>query len=335
MKSPFTGGAAKLEKEPRVLEYRKDSFEVLYHYYVCVDTGEQFTTTEIDTLNINQVHNKYREKYGIPFTDEIKSIREKYGLSAAKMSEVLGLGANVYRNYEAGEIPSVATGRLIRLAEDPEEFKKLLEMSKNSLELHEYEKVKKKIDHAQTGWGKVEEMWLGVLFGSDYPNIHNGYRIPSLERVGNMVRFFAQENKPFTTALNKLMFYADFGHYKNYGQSISGVYYKALPKGPVPENYGSLYNYLANRDFFKVEEVSFNDFVGDQFKTDDEVVFDAESGPFTESEISVLKKVSARFKGLSTKKIVEISHEEPAWQANVDEYHRISFEYGFDLKNID
>jgi len=77
MKSPFTSGATKLAREPRVLEYRKNSFEVLYNYYVCVDTNEQFTTPDIDTLNFNQVHNKYRGKYGIPFTDEIKNIGEK------------------------------------------------------------------------------------------------------------------------------------------------------------------------------------------------------------------------------------------------------------------
>lgn len=335
MKSPFTGGATKLEKEPRVLEYRKDSFEVLYHYYVCVDTDEQFTTTEIDTLNLNQVHNKYREKYGIPFTDEIRNIREKYGLSAAKMSEVLGLGANVYRNYEAGEMPSVATGRLIRLAEAAEEFGKLLEMSRNSLEQNEYDKVKKKVDHARGGWGKVEEMWKGWLFGNDYPNIHNGYRVPTLEKVGNMVRFFAHRNMPYTTALNKLMFYSDFGHFKKYGQSISGVYYKAIQKGPVPENYGGIYNHIVNSGFARVEEMDFGEFVGERFVTEGVVVFDAENGPFTTTELSVLENVSERFKGLSTKKIVEISHEEPAWQDNVDDYHRISFKYGFELKNID
>jgi hypothetical protein len=38
---------------------------------------------------------------------------------------------------------------------------------------------------------------------------------------------------------------------------------------------------------------------------------------------------------LTTKQIVEISHQEPAWQDNIDEYQRISFEYGFDLRNID
>jgi putative zinc finger/helix-turn-helix YgiT family protein len=333
MKSPFTGGRVKLEKEPRAFDYRKESFEVFYHYYVCEDTAERFTTTEIDTLNLNQVHNMYRARYGIPFTDEIIAIREKYGLSAAKMSEVIGLGANVFRNYEAGEMPSVATGRLIRLAEDPREFQKLLEMSKNSLEQNEYDRVKKKIDHALVGWGKLEERLHEWLFGNPYPNIYNGYRIPSLERIGCMIQYFAQENEPFTTALNKLMFYADFVHFKQYGQGISGICYKALAKGPVPENYGGLYNCVVNQAFVIVEEKDFGEFVGERFLTSG--VWVPEDGLFTETELAVLEKVSKRFKGLSTKKIVDISHEEPAWKDNVDESNRISFAYSFDLKSVD
>jgi len=251
------------------------------------------------------------------------------------MSEVLGLGANIYRSYEAGEMPSVATGRLIRLAQDPKEFAKLLEMSRNALEPHEYERVKKKIEHTQSGSGQVEELWRAWLLGNDYPNIHNGYRIASLERVGNMVRFFAQRNKPFTTALNKFMFYADFGHFKKYGQSISGIYYKALPKGPVPENYGGIYNHVVNKGYAKLEEMDFGEFVGERFFTDDIVIFDAEEGPFTKTELEMMESVSEKFKGLSTKQIVLKSHEEPAWQENVDDYNRISFEYGFELRNID
>jgi putative zinc finger/helix-turn-helix YgiT family protein len=332
MKSPFTGGNAELKKEPRVLEYRKDPFEILYHYYQCEDSGEQFTTTEIDTLNINQVHNKYREKYGIPFTDEIRDIREKYGLSATKMSEVLGLGVNVYRNYEAGEMPSVATGRLIRLAQVPDEFMRLLEMSKNALQPVEYEKVKKKVDSVKHGWGKMEELTQKLLFGHGLPNIYTGYRVPDLKRIGAMIRYFAAQNKPFTTALNKLMFYADFCHFKEFGHSISGISYKALPKGPVPENYGSIYNYAVGHDFVKVEEKAFKDFVGDQFFIDGSVA--EEDLPFSETELRVLHKVSGRFKGKTTREIVDISHEEPAWVDNADECGRISFEYGFDLKNI-
>lgn len=335
MKSPFTGGAAKLEKEVRGFEYRKDMFSVLFHFYICIDTGEQFTTTAIDTLNVNQVHHKYREKYGIPFIDEIRNIRRKYGLSAAKMSEVLGLGANIYRNYEAGEMPSVSTGRLIRLAEDPEEFRKLFEMSRNTLESPEYERVRKKIEQTQGGREKEEIRWKSWLVGNMYPNIFNGYRVACLERVGSMVHFFAKRNAPFTTALNKLMFYADFGHFKKYGNSISGIYYKALPKGPVPENYGGIYNHVINAGYAKIEEVDFADFVGERFITDEAVVIELNDVLFSTSEIEMLMYVSDKFKGKNTRQIVDISHEEPAWQQNIDDFNRISFEYGFELKNID
>lgn len=335
MKSPFTGGAAVLKKESRVLEFRKDSFEVSYHYYVCVDSGEQFTTTDIDTLNITQVHNKYREKYGIPFTDEIKNIREKYGLSAFKMSEVLGLGVNVYRNYEAGEMPSVATGRLIRLAQDATEFAKLVEMSRNALEPHEYARVKKKLDQNRDGGMRPEESWSDLLFGSGFPTIHNGFRVPSLAKVSAMVHFFAKHNRPFTTALNKLMFYADFGHYKKYGQGISGIYYKAIQRGPVPENYGALYSHVVNNHGAWVEEVDFGDYVGERFVADDAMSRQPDEELFTTTELDMLARVSDRFKGLSTKEIVDISHEEPAWQQNINERNRISFDYGFELKNVE
>ena len=261
MKSPFTGGEAKLMKEPRVLTYRKDPFEVMYHYYKCVDSDEQFTTTEIDTLNINQIHNKYREKYGIPFIDEIRDIRERYGLSATKMSEVLGLGINIYRNYEAGEMPSVATGRLIRLAQVPEEFMKLLEMSKNALEPSEYEKVKKKVDSAKHGWGKVEQLTHKLLFCTNLPNIYTGYKIPDLKKIGAMIRYFAAMNSPFTTAMNKLMFYADFCPFKKFGYSISGMSYKALPQGSSTRKlWRYVYNYAVNNGFTKIEEEGFQGF---------------------------------------------------------------------------
>lgn len=336
MESPFADADASLAKEPRFFEFRKESFEILYHYYVCNETGEQFTTAEIDVLNQNQVHNKYREKFGVPFVDEIREIREKYELSAAKMSEVLGLGANVYRNYEAGEMPSVATGRLIRLAGDPKEFCQLLEMSKNALETHEYERVKRKVDHAKGGWGAVQEMQMNWLFGTKFPNLMNGYRVPSLKRIGNMVRYFACQLGPYTTVLNKLMFYADFGHFKKYGQSISGLQYKAIQLGPVPEKYRTVYDQLLNAGYADVQEVDFGEFTGEKFIAPamNESQREELEEVFSEIELETLKGVADRFMGKSRKEVVEISHQEEAWRDNVDAFGRINFEYSFDLKNI-
>src|SRR5260221_9174656 len=102
MKSPFTNGEATLKQEKKELEFRKDKFTVNQFFFKCDDIGEEFTTDELDQTNVNQLYNQYREKYGVPFPDEIKEIREQYGLSATKMSEILGFGVNSYRQYEGG-----------------------------------------------------------------------------------------------------------------------------------------------------------------------------------------------------------------------------------------
>jgi len=333
MESPFTGGKATLKKEKRNLDFRKESFDILYHFYQCADTAETFVDEIVESLNLNQVYNKYRERYGIPFTEEIISIREQYGLSATKMSEVLGLGINSYRNYESGEIPSVATGRLIRLAQDPREFRKLLEMSRKTLDVHEFNKVNKKIDHALSGFGLVEKAWNIWLTGNDTPDIFNGYKMPSIEKVGCMVNYFAHFHKPFTTALNKLLFYSDFFHFKVNGHSISGLNYKALPKGPVPKNYGGIYNQIVNEGYAFVEEVDFETYVGDRFIPNLDKKTDC-TNVFTPEELKTLESVTNRFKGLNTRQIVDLSHEESGWQDNVDNLDRISFEYAFELRHI-
>jgi len=145
MKSPFTDGEATLQYEKRELEFRKDVFTVTQFYYRCSDTKEEFTTDELDQINVNQLYNQYRERYGVPFPDEIKEIREQYGLSATKMSEILGFGVNSYRQYEGGDIPTVASGRLIQAAKDPEEFKKFLDDSKAVLTDREYKRFSERV----------------------------------------------------------------------------------------------------------------------------------------------------------------------------------------------
>lgn len=100
MISPFTGGHATLKYEKRKLEYRKEKYSYVAQFYEDDETHEQFTTTEMDEANLAQVYNQYRATHSIPFVDEIVALRERYGLSALKMSAILGFGVNQYRQYE-------------------------------------------------------------------------------------------------------------------------------------------------------------------------------------------------------------------------------------------
>ena len=141
MKSPFTGGNAILKTEKAELEFRREKFQYISLYYLCEDTNERFTTTEIDTLNLSQVYNQYRVKYGIPFPDEIKNIRKMYDLPASKMSAILGFGDNQYRLYENGDIPSEANGKILSLINNKDVFRSFVENAKNQLETKEYQKI--------------------------------------------------------------------------------------------------------------------------------------------------------------------------------------------------
>ncbi|WP_212001767.1 type II toxin-antitoxin system antitoxin SocA domain-containing protein [Chitinophaga sp. HK235] len=332
MKSPFTGGNVRLEKESRTFDYRKEKFEIIYHYYVCEESGEQFTNDELDTLNITQVHNKYRSRFGIPTIEEIKHARSKYGLSAAKMSEILGLGINVYRNYEAGEMPSISIGRYIRLVADPQEFIKLVEINKSSWDATEYSEVLEIISKFRDPQLYEDEGQLALsLFKDCLPNIYNGFRVPGIKRIGAMINYFATALQPFTTALNKLMFYADFSHYKKHGMSISGITYKAIQRGPVPTNYGGLYNAAVNKGYVKVAEVDFGEYGGDKFYNDEETTPVNLLDALTQLELATLETITEKFRNMNTSQIVDVSHNEPGWKENVNNFDKISYDFSFSL----
>ena len=64
MISPLTGGKVKevITIERKV--YKDDNFIIPVRYYICEDTGEQFTTSDQDTELMNQLEMKYNEKHG-------------------------------------------------------------------------------------------------------------------------------------------------------------------------------------------------------------------------------------------------------------------------------
>ena len=334
MKSPVTGKEMKLTKERRSMDFRKEAFEIVFHYYKCEDSGEQFTTTALDEVNMNQVYNQYRDKFNIPFPDEIIRIREKYGLSAVKMSEILGFGVNSYRQYEGGEMPSTANAKSIQMMDDPKYFIDMVELC-GTLD----EKVKTK--YVQKAQLLVEERKRNIfnlnfkeyLMGNHLADIYSGYRNPNFEKFTEMVVYFSEQIAPFKTKMNKLLFYADFLMFKQTCFSVSGVRYKAINMGPVPNNFQSIFEYLANENVIDIFTTEFpGGYAGEQFKARKDRPFNHQL--FSAEEIAVLEKVAFAFKPTSTNDIIELSHLEEAWKKNEKDKSVISYEYAFELNQI-
>ena len=60
MKSPLTGRKMKLMSEPSTLTYKGKEYNVTHHYYLCETTYEQFTTTELDELNLQELNKQVK-----------------------------------------------------------------------------------------------------------------------------------------------------------------------------------------------------------------------------------------------------------------------------------
>lgn len=335
--SPFTVGKAILQKELKEHEFRNDVFTITQHYYKCKDTGQEFTNDEVDQVNVNQVYNQYREKYGVPFLDEIKDIRIKYGLPATKMSEILGFGVNTYRQYEQGDIPSVANGRLIIAADDPEEFKTFLEASKQVLEEKDYEKISNNLDQLIV---EKKKNWWDEIFIHNYvfqyskPCELTGYREPNLGRIAQIISFFSKNlsDKLWKTKLNKLLFYSDFLHFKKTGYSITGISYRAIQMGPVPATYDKVYIKLTDDELVSI---NYNKFENGNYGEYLEGLIGFDGQQFSDIEKKVLVEVVEKFREMSTNDIIEYSHKEKAWMECNDDKKLISYkEFGFELNDF-
>lgn len=332
---PYCEGFANLCKEFKELNYRKDLFRIVGHFYKCEKCTEEFTTTETDTISLTQLHNQYREKYNIPFPEEIAAIRGKYDLSASKMSEVLGLGANGYSNYENGEIPTPAYGNLISAAAEPSMFLILLENSKEHFSENAYVKVREKVLELIKTANATNEMYsrLNVF---NKANNYTGYKKLVPGKFANLITHFIQHSNPDFNdklKLNKLLFFTDFIHYKNFGTSISGLSYRAIQYGPVPANYDNIYAYLESENIVSTQFLKLANGGAREVFITENVFFN--KNLFTEEEIVTISTIVEKFANISTWEIVDLSHKEKAWKELEDKKELIGYQdYAFELLAI-
>ena len=326
MKSPFTGKEMKRIYERRLWKFRGEEYPYIHTAWLCEDSGEQFTDDASDTAGFIQVTNQYREKYGIPYTDEIVAIRKRYGISAQKMSLILGIGINQYRLYEQGEVPSVSNGRMIRSISNPKVMLDILESSRNELSDNEYKKLSEKIrrEIAESEHYKIEQYEINRVYRSAR-GIENGYAPLSLCRLKNLMLYLLENLQDvWFSKMNKLLFYVDFLSYRENGMAISGLSYKAIDFGPVPVRWDVIYSEF---DEIHQELRNVGDFVGSVLTSTDK----ADLSLFTESEIKVMEAIIAKFNNTSSRDLSQLSHKESAWTKHHDRHETIPFSEAFSL----
>ncbi len=325
MISPFTGGHATLKYEKRELEYRKEKYSYIAQFYEDDETREQFTTTEMDEANIAQVYNQYRVKHSIPFVDEIIGMRKNYGLSALKMSAILGFGDNQYRQYEEGYIPTETNGKILKACQNPYIFETFVKNSRQQLTEKEYNKIISKVEAAKTLYDNTD-ICQQLIFGNTGRCAENGFAPQSIQRLRSVILYLIDRcGGVFNTKMNKLLFYIDFLNYRRHGQAITGVSYRAIQYGPVPVRWDRVYSLLdeVEQELVELECGVAGIRLVSTAKPDLSL--------FSETELSTLETVADCFQETSATEISAISHKEEAWKQFVGTPFPIEFQMAFSL----
>ena len=280
-------------------------------YYYCDQADEYYADEQQISKNDIAMKNAYREKEGLLTSEQITSIRAKYGISQSDLCLLLGWGGKTITRYESHQVQDVAHDTILRkLDSDPEWFLQLLNTEKEAISSASYEKY---VEAGTALFEQEHDLYLKSAIMSKYARyLHSreatGGKELSLDVVVNMIQYIANSSlvtNLYLVKMIKLLWYADALSFKRYEHSISGLVYRALPMGAVPVAYETIID-LSNIHF---EEIEIGEGTGYRFLPTKNTAYDY----LTTEDKEVLDAVLKRFGKATKKEIVETMHKEDAY----------------------
>ncbi|MCX8093692.1 MAG: DUF4065 domain-containing protein [Candidatus Goldbacteria bacterium] len=309
-----------IEKEEKVI-IRKEEFKVKVKRAICTNCHAEFGLSEYGFDEKQIAYDLYRKKHNYLFPDDIKRIREKYGLRQKPFSRLLGFGEITIHLYEKGALPDETHMEMLKLAENPENIKKIYEDNKEAISDSDRQifenNLQKLLDEKKKN--KLREIIIALF---DYePDIYSGYKKFNLDYFTNFIKLLLKFKSPlYKTHLVKICCYLDFLKFKNDGCSFTGCRYVVGPYGPFLDQYDKLFCYLKDRN--AVETVI-------DFKNNAEY-FNFTEEPdislFSEKDMKLIREVTEKLGNLTPGELSNKTHKEfPDWNEKIIGQY-ISFE---------
>lgn len=305
-----------------------EAIEVDAQVLVCADCGEEFYSEELDNATLVSAYNEYRRKHKLLLPEEIKKIREKYGLSQRSFAKLLNWGDKTICRYENGSVQDKAHNSLLLFLREPENMRTYITENEVVLSPRQLSKLLDTVDQLEQNEDYRSTRGFVTLFFTKVPSEENGFRAFDYEKFCAMVLYFAHRSSELLkTKLMKLLNYSDMIFYKENGISISGVRYVHLPYGPVPENFDILLGTMAADHIAHIEVFYDNGYEKHQVVPEEEMP----EGILSENEIAVLNRIYLKFENFGSVDISNYSHKEKGYNAT-QKGEIISYAYA---KNIE
>lgn len=291
--------------------FKGEPIEYKAEYYYCDRADETYEDEQQISRNDMVMKNAYREKKGLLTSEQIASIRGRYGISQSDLCCLLGWGEKTITRYESHQVQDMAHDTILRkLSFDPEWFLQLLYSAKQSLSTASFTKY---LETATALFEQDHDLYLKSAIMSKYARfLHNseftGNKELSLDVVVDMIHYFANSasvTNLFLVKLVKMLWYADALSYKRRGHAISGMVYRALPMGAAPVAYESIIDLSP----IQCEEMDIGDGTGYRFLP----AKHKEYRFLTSEDKEILNTIIQRFGKASKKEIIEAMHKEDAY----------------------
>lgn len=321
------------EVETKIIT-RRESFnvcgediEVDAQVMVCAECGEELFNEELDSATLINAYNEYRRRHKLLLPEEIRKIREQYGLSQRSFAKLLNWGDKTIRRYENGAVQDRAHNSLLLFLREPENMRTYLTENEVALDEKQVAKLLDTVDKLEQDTDfRVGRLYFDSFF-SRIPCEENGFKGFDYEKLCAMVLFFAHKSAGLLkTKLMKLLNYSDMIFYKENGISISGLKYAHLPYGPVPDNFDMILGKMA-ADHIAHIEVSY-DGAYEYHQVVPEC--DVPEGVLSDEEIEVLTRIYEKFKNFGSAEISNYSHKETGYKATKTG-QIISYVYAMDI----
>ncbi len=304
---------------------RGEKIEVQASYWRCRACGEEFEGPDGHD-EVAQAYKLYRAKKGLMQPEEIKRLREEYGLTQGELAKILGFGAVTLSRYETGMLQTAAQDRILQMLRDPRAFWSMLKQAGDAGDISPatLARIRENVKERMVDRAPLDPALQAAL---DYGPSHlSGRRRFHLEKFRGAVLFFCQTSR-WKTTINKLLFYADFRCFRDHQHSITGTRYAHAPFGPCPDKFESLFAWLADRKDIDVSEVPIANSTGEMIRS----VAQPEARLFSSRELHILTEVHDHFGRMTAKALSDLSHKEQAYR-ETNNGELISYRHAQSLK---
>ena len=305
-----------------------EDIEIAAQVMVCAECGEELFNEELDSATLINAYNEYRRRHKLLLPEEIRKIREQYGLSQRSFAKLLNWGDKTIRRYENGAVQDRAHNSLLLFLREPENMRTYLTENEVALDEKQIARLLETVEKLEQDTDfRVGRRYFDLFF-SKIPCEENGFKGFDYEKLCAMVLFFAHKSAGLLkTKLMKLLNYSDMIFYKENGLSISGLKYAHLPYGPVPDNFDMILGKMAADHIAHIEVLYDGAYENHQVVPE----CDVPEGALTDEEIEVLERIYEKFKNFGSVEISNYSHREKGYNATKTG-QIISYAYAMDIQ---